>query len=127
MQNPDAFIKVFKRRFIVYHTQNRHEHVSNITRLSAYRMFKISVSVEPCLIYVINKHIIEVLIRIGVGASSIRVRKMRFVAHTRRKIWCVHHVILLTKTKCTLFYCESLHNIRQKYIPRKKCILPISL
>ena len=75
VQNPEAFIKIFMQRFIDCHSQNWHEHVSNSTRFSIYRMFKTSISLEPYFTSVTSKHIRDILIEFRTGASNIRVHK----------------------------------------------------
>ena len=83
VQNPEIFIKAFKQRLIDCHSQNWHEHISNSTRFTIYRMFKISISLEPHFTSVTNKHIRDVLIRFRIEASNIRTHKLRYVAHAR--------------------------------------------
>ena len=88
VQNPEAFIMIFMQRFVDCHSQNWHEHVSNSTRFSIYRMFKTSVSLEPYFTSVANKHISDILIKFGIGPSYIRVHRMRYVAHTPQDLLC---------------------------------------
>ena len=104
VQNPEAFIKIYMERLIDCHSQNWHEHVSNSTRFSLYRMFKTSSSLEPYFTSVTNKHIRDILIKFRIGASNICVHKMRYVAHTHLKICCVLSVTLPTKIKCISYF-----------------------
>ena len=78
VQNPETFIKAFKQRPTDCHSQNWHEHISNSTRFTIYRMFKISISLEPYFTSVTNKHIRGVLIRFRIGASNIHTPKLRY-------------------------------------------------
>ena len=82
------FRKTFMQRLIDCHSQNWHKHVNNSTRFSMNRMFKTSNSVEPYFTSVTNKHIRDILIKFSTGASSIRVHKMRYVAHTPQDLLC---------------------------------------
>ena len=75
VQNPEAFINIFMQRLIDCQSRNWHEHVSNSTRFSIYRMFKTSFSLEPYFTSLTNKHIGDVLIKFRIGASNIRVHK----------------------------------------------------
>ena len=54
VQNPETFIQAFKQWLIDCHSQNWHEHISNSTRFTIYRMFKISISLEPYFTSVTN-------------------------------------------------------------------------
>ena len=49
VQIPETFIKAIKQRLIDCHSQNWHEHISNSTRFTIYRMLKISISLETVL------------------------------------------------------------------------------
>ena len=82
VHTPEAFIQVFKQRLIDCHCRHWQEHVSNSTRFSIYQMFKRTISLESYFTSVTNKHIRDVLISFRIGASNIRVHKMRYVAHT---------------------------------------------
>ena len=124
MQNPETFIKAFKQRLIDCHSQNWHEHISNSTRFTIYRMFKISISLEPYFTSVTNKHIRDVLIRFRIGASSIRTHKLRYVAHTPGDLMCPLCNTAYEDEMHILFYCKLLDNLRQKYIPRKYTVQP---
>ena len=75
VQNPQIFIKAFKQRLTGCHSQNWHEHISNSTRFTIYRMFKISISLEPYFTSVTSKHIRDVLIRFRIEASNMRTHK----------------------------------------------------
>ena len=124
VQNPKAFIKIFMQRLIDCHSQNWHEHVSSSTRFSIYRMFKTSISLEPCFTSVTNKHIRDVLIQFRIGASNIRVHKMRYLAHTPQYLLCPLCNTAYEDEMHILFYCKSRDDLRQKYIPRKYIVRP---
>ena len=102
VQNPETFIKAFKQRLIDCHSQNWHEHISNSTRFTIYRMFKISISLEPYFTSVTNKHIRDVLIRFRIGASNIRTHKLRYVAHTPGDLMC---------PLCNTAYEDEMHTL----------------
>ena len=118
VQNPETFIKAIKQRLIDCHSQNWHEHISNSTRFTIYRMFKISISLEPYFTSVTNKHIRDVLIRFRIGASNIRTPKLRYVAYTPGDLMCPLCNTAYEDEMHTLLYCEFLDDLRQKYIPR---------
>ena len=124
VQNPETFIKAFKQRLIDCHSQNWHEHISNSTRFTIYRMFKISISLEPYFTSVTNKYIRDVLIRFRIGASNIRTHKLRYVAHTPGDLMCPLCNTAYEDEMHTLFYCKFLDDLRQKYIPRKYTVQP---
>ena len=124
VQNPETFIKAFKQRLIDCHSQNWHEHISNSTRFTIYRMFKIYISLEPYFTSVTNKHIRDVLIRFGIGASNMRTHKLRYVAHTPGDLMCPLCNTAYEDEMHTLFYCKFLDDLRQKYIPRKYTVQP---
>ena len=119
VQNPETFIKAFKQRLIECHSQNWHEHISNSTRFTIYRMFKISISLEPYFPSVTNKHITDVLIRFRIGASNIRTHKLRYVAHTPGDLMCPLCNTAYEDEMHTLFYCKFLDDLRQKIYSQK--------
>ena len=88
VHNPEAFIQVSMQRLFDCHSQNWHEYVSNSARFSIYRILKTSISLEPYFTYVTNKHIRDVLMKFRIGASKIRVQKMRYVADTPQDLLC---------------------------------------
>ena len=124
VQNPEAFIKIFMQRLNDCNSQNWHEHVSNSTRFSIYRMFKTSISFEPYFTSVTNKHIRDILIKFRIGTSNIRVHKMRYVAHTPQELLCTLCNTAYEDEMHISFYCKSLDDLRQKYIPRKYVVRP---
>ena len=111
------------QRFIDYHSHNWHEHASN-TRFSIYRMFKTSISSEPYFTSVTNKQIRVILIKFRIGASNIRVHKIRYVAHTPQDLLCSLCHTAYEDEMHIVFYCKSLDDLRQKYIPRKYVVRP---
>ena len=122
VQIPETFIKAIKQRLIDCHSQNWHEHISNSTRFTIYRMLKISISLEPYFTSVTNKHISDVLIRFKIGGSNIRTHKLRYVVHTAGDLMCPLCNTAYEDEMHTLFYCKFLDDLRQKYIPRKYTI-----
>ena len=104
VQNPETFIKAFKQRLIDCHSQNWHGHISNSTRFTIYRMFKISISLEPYFTSVTNKHIRDILIRFRIGASNMRTHKLRYVAHTPGDLMC---------PLCNTAYEDEMHTLLQ--------------
>ena len=125
VQNTETFIKAFKQRLIDYHSQNWHEYISNSTRFTKYRMFKISISLEPYFTSVTSKRIRDVLIRFRIGAPNICTHKLRYVAHTPAgDLKCPLCNRAYEDEMHTLFYCKFLDDQRQKYIPRKYTVQP---
>lgn len=124
VQIPNAFINMFKQRLIDCHSQNWHEHVNSSNRFCVYRLFKMSISLEPYFAAVTNKHIRDVLIRFRIGASKIRTHKLRYVAHTPEDLMCPLCNAVCENEMHTLFFCNSLNDLREKYIPRKYVVHP---
>ena len=104
MQNPETFIRAFEQRLVDCHSQNWHEHISNSTRFTIYRMFKISISLEPYFTSVTNKHIRDVLIRFRIGASNIRTHKLKYFCAQKPGDLIVHYVTRRTKMKCIPYF-----------------------
>ena len=88
VQNPGAFIRTFKQRLIDNHYQNWHDHVNTSSRFETYKLFKMSLAIEPYFFCVTNKFIRDVLIRFRIGASELRCHKMRYVAHKPEDLTC---------------------------------------
>ena len=124
VKNPETFIKAFKQRLIDYHSQNWHEHISNKTRFTIYRMFKISISLEPYFTSVTNKYTKDVLIRFRIGASNIRTHKLKYIAHTPGDLMRTLCNTAYEDEMHTLFYCKFHDDLRQKYISRKYTVQP---
>ena len=125
-QNLEAFIKILLQRLIDCHSQNWHDDVSNSTRFSKYKLFKTPFSLEPYFTSVTNKHFRDILIKFKIGASNIRVHRIRYVAHTHtpQELLCPLCNTAYEDETHILFYCRSLDDLRQKYISRKYIVLP---
>ena len=108
VQNLETFIKAFKQRLIDCHSHSWHEHISNSTRFTIYRMFKISTSLEPYFTSLTNKHITDVLIRFRIGASNICTPKLRYVVYTPGDLMCPLCNTAYENKMHTLFYCKFL-------------------
>ena len=124
VQIPETFIKAIKQRLIDCHSQNWHEHISNSTRFTIYRMLKISISLEPYFTSVTNKHIRDVLIS---GASKIHTHKLRYVAHTPGNLMCLLCNTAYEDEMHTLFYCIFLDELRNIFPENILCNIPMLL
>lgn len=117
VQDSASFIRLFKQRLIDCHSQNWHEHINESTRFTVYRTYKMSIYLESYFSCVTNKHIRDTLIRFRIGASNIRLHKMRYSACTTESLQCPLCNSGLEDEMHTLFYCKALNDLREKYIP----------
>ena len=124
VQNHDIFIKEFKQRVIDNHHQTWHDHITTSSRFDMYKLFKMSLSIEPYFQLVINKHIRDIVIRFRVGVSDLRSHKMRYALPKPEDLVCPLCNFVLEDEMHFLFYCKNLDDLRKKYIPSKYSVYP---